>query len=192
MKPSEWFDCGTSWVHAFDWRQRQPPSVDSETPVCDAVDPEAAVAEHGLPHALDRLVEGGVGPVGVHEHGEYVGSRREMRREVVFVITLEERGAADRPAPDRLAVDVEHVAPVDSDRDRRSGGLGRQLDPLAEKEPAVLLDRPAAAAQVDAPPARGIDLLLGSPDERRPQRRGHRTSSRPFRSQPSCWTDDRI
>ena len=102
MKPSEWFDCGVSWVQACDWMQRQPSCGRERRPRRPAsrraLGPEAAVAEGRLPHALGGLVEGGVAAVGVDQHRDDVVAGRQRAGQVVVVVALEERAAAHRPA----------------------------------------------------------------------------------------------
>ncbi len=111
-----------------------------------AIDPQPAVAEGWLPHALRGFVERRVEAVSVHQNGDDIASPAERAARVVSVITLIKRAAPHGPAPQQCAVDEQPIAAVDGDRKFRLIGRGREFDDFAEEKPPILFVRPSRRA----------------------------------------------
>ena len=132
-----------------------------------AIDPQPAVSECGLPHALCRFVKCRVDAIGVHEHANDISAGRKRAAQIVGIEALIKRAAADRPTSDPQAIDKQLITTVDRDREFCIVRLGREFDDPAEEEPPVLLIRSPWLAEIDRARSARIDFLPRRPDEGR-------------------------
>src|SRR3984885_15061421 len=114
-----------------------------------AVNPQAAVPEGWLPHALGRLIERRVDSICVHEYGDDIAPGLQGTFQIVSIVALVKWTATNRPTPDKQPIDEQVITAVDRDRKFCLVRHGREFDDSAEEKPPVLLVQPSRCAQIN-------------------------------------------